>query len=380
MEYLQKQSSVTAKSTVYLLKDKFFMRWLRLGLNRNMAIDIKQDKPKQAMIDAQIKISEENDTLSNSPDNQEVNTVAVECIVQEEAFVSAVTKDHASLAFHPQRFVLLRALAKNPLALIAGSFLLFLLIIAITAGWLFPGDPLEMVAPPLLWPGEDMQFLLGSDSLGRHVMVELAHGVRVSLMVGFFSAAMSLTIGLVVGCLSGYFGGWVDKILMRVTELFQTIPSFLLVIVLVVIGGPQIKVIVFAIGIASWPIIARLTRAEFRSLRESEFVLAARSQGFSHARIIFHEILPNALPPVIVTTSVLVATAILMEAALAFLGLGDPNVVSWGSMIGEGRDQLRTAWYLTAIPGVAIVLTVLSLNLLGDALNDTLNPRIRNAS
>lgn len=276
-----------------------------------------------------------------------------------------------------RQFMLLRILAKNPQAVVAGIFLIFLVMVAVAASWLFPGDPLAMAAPPLLWPGEDGQFLLGSDSLGRDVMAGLAHGVRVSLLVGVVSAATSLLIGLAVGCLSGYFGGWVDGVLMRVTEFFQAIPSFLLVIVLVVIGGADVKIVILAIGIASWPVIARLARAEFRSLREAEFVLAARTQGFGNARIIFCEILPNALSPVIVTTSVLVATAILMEAALAFLGLGDPNVVSWGSMIGEGREQLRTAWYLTAIPGGAIVLTVLSLNLLGDALNDALNPRLR---
>lgn len=276
-----------------------------------------------------------------------------------------------------RQFMLLRILAKNPQAVVAGVFLTLLIMVAVTASWLFPGDPLAMAAPPLLWPGEDAQFLLGSDSLGRDVMAGLAHGVRVSLLVGVVSAATSLLIGLAVGCLSGYFGGWVDGVLMRVTEFFQAIPSFLLVIVLVVIGGADVKIVILAIGIASWPVIARLARAEFRSLREAEFVLAARTQGFGNARIIFCEILPNALSPVIVTTSVLVATAILMEAALAFLGLGDPNVVSWGSMIGEGREQLRTAWYLTAIPGGAIVLTVLSLNLLGDALNDALNPRLR---
>jgi peptide/nickel transport system permease protein len=133
--------------------------------------------------------------------------------------------------------------------------------------------------------------------------------------------------------------------------------------------------VIWAIGLITWPTIARLVRAEFRSLREKEFVLAARSLGYGHARIIFREILPNALPPIIVTSSVMVASAILMESALSFLGLGDPNAVSWGSMIGAGRELLRTAWYLTALPGLVIVLAVLSLNLIGDGLNDALNPR-----
>ena len=205
----------------------------------------------------------------------------------------------------------------------------------------------------------------------------LAHGARVSLAVGAAAAGISLGIGVLVGAAAGYFGGWLDDMLVRLTELVQTIPTFLLVIVIVAIGQPSARMIVLAIGAASWPVIARLVRAEFRALREAEFVQAARSQGFGDAWIIFREILPNALPPVVVTSSVLVATAILMESALSFLGMGDPNVVSWGSMIGEGREHLRTAWYLAAAPGVAIILTVLSLNLVGDGINDAFNPRLR---
>jgi peptide/nickel transport system permease protein len=175
---------------------------------------------------------------------------------------------------------------------------------------------------------------------------------------------------------AGYFGGRVDAALVKLIEIFQTPPSFVLLIVLVAIAQPAIPTVIGAIALVTWPTIARIVRSEFRSLREKDFVMAARGLGYGHARIILAEILPNALPPVIVTASVLVATAILMESALSFLGLGDPNLVSWGSMIGAGRELLRTAWYLSAIPGFAIVLTVLALNLLGDALNDALNPRV----
>lgn len=258
--------------------------------------------------------------------------------------------------------------------------LLVMLFLALFADVLFPGDPLGMVTMPLLWPGDDPAYLLGSDSLGRDVAAGIAHGARVTLLVGAVAAGISLFIGVLVGSIAGYFGGWVDDVLVRTTEVFQTIPSFLLVIVLVVIGQPSVPVIVLAIGLASWPVIARLVRAEFRSLREAEFVIAARSQGFSNLRIILQEMLPNALPPVIVTTSVIVASAILIESGLSFLGMGDPNVASWGSMIGEGRDQLRTAWFLTALPGVFIILTVMALNLVGDGLNDALNPRLRGVS
>ena len=260
-----------------------------------------------------------------------------------------------------------RAFLRNPSALAGMLLLAAVALSALFAGVLFPGDPLDMVAQPLLG-GQDAAFFLGSDSLGRDVAAGLAHGARVSLAVGAAAAGISLGIGVLVGAAAGYFGGWLDDVLVRLTELVQTIPTFLLVIVIVAIGQPSARMIVLAIGAASWPVIARLVRAEFRALREAEFVQAARSQGFGDAWIIFREILPNALPPVVVTSSVLVATAILMESALSFLGMGDPNVVSWGSMIGEGREHLRTAWYLAAAPGVAIILTVLSLNLVGDGI------------
>lgn len=285
--------------------------------------------------------------------------------------------DVAELLPDAARHAAWRAFLRNPSALAGLGILALFILGAVFANVLFPGDPLDMVAQPLRWPGQDAALLLGSDSLGRDVAAGVLHGARVSLAVGAVAAAISLTIGVSIGATAGYFGGWVDDLLVRLTELIQTIPTFLLVIVIVAIGQPSVKVIVLAIGLASWPVIARLVRAEFRALRESEFVLAARSQGFSNTWIIFREILPNALPPVVVTTSVLVATAILQESALSFLGMGDPNVVSWGSMIGEGREMLRTAWFLTAVPGIAIILAVLSLNLVGDGLNDAFNPRMR---
>ncbi|MDD2546012.1 MAG: ABC transporter permease [Burkholderiaceae bacterium] len=286
-------------------------------------------------------------------------------------------------AFSPvpvQRHAAFWAFARNPAAVSGVLILLIVAGLALLAGVVFPNDPLDMVTRPLLPPlesVESVEFPLGSDSLGRDVAAGIAHGARVSLAVGLSAATVSVLTGILVGSVAGYFGGRIDDLLVRLTELFQTVPTFLLVIVIVAIGQPSVKVIVLAIGLASWPVIARLVRAEFRLLREAEFVLAARSQGFSDLRIIFQEILPNALPPVIVTASVLVATAILIESALAFVGMGDPNGVSWGSMIGEGREQLRTAWTLTAIPGAAIILTVLSLNLVGDGLNDAFNPRLR---
>ncbi|MGO4155554.1 ABC transporter permease [Cupriavidus sp. YAF13] len=277
------------------------------------------------------------------------------------------------------RWRTLRIILRNPAALAGVLVLVALVLMAALAGFLFPGDPLDMVGQPFLWPGADPAFLLGTDSLGRDVLAGIVHGARVSLLVGLAAASLSLLIGMLVGAVAGYFGGTVDAVLSRVIELVQTVPSFLLVIVIVAIGSPSVTTIALAIGLASWPTVARLVRAEFRTLREADFVLAARSVGYRSSRIIVAEILPNALPPVIVTTSVMVASAILIESALSFLGMGDPNVVSWGSMIGAGREVLRSAWYLTALPGAAIILTVLALNLMGDALNDALNPRLRNA-
>ncbi|MBT1428346.1 ABC transporter permease [Dickeya dianthicola] len=270
-----------------------------------------------------------------------------------------------------------RLFLRNPSGMTGVALLLLVVVMALAAPWVYPGDPLDMVAQPFLWPGQDPAFPLGTDSLGRDVAAGVVHGAQVSLQIGFSAVAVSLLIGMTVGASAGFFGGKVDRLLVHVTELFQTFPTFLLVVVLVAIGQPSVTLISCAIGVASWPTIARLVRAEFRTWRESDFVLAARSQGFSSLRIMAQEILPNALPSIIVTTSVMVASSILIESALSFLGFGDPNRVSWGSMIGAGRESLRSAWFLTAIPGGALVLTVLALNLVGDALNDALNPRSR---
>jgi peptide/nickel transport system permease protein len=292
--------------------------------------------------------------------------------------VDALVQDHVpAIPSRParRRNRLLRAILRNPSFLLGLLILATVVAVAVSASWWFPDDPLDMVGTPMLWPGQDPAFPLGTDSLGRNVASGLAYGARVSLLVGTSAAAIGLGIGTLIGAVSGYFGGWLDTALVRVTELFQTVPAFLLVIVIVAIGQPSDPVITLAIGVASWPTVARLVRAQFRSLREAEFIAAARLLGYGAPRIIFREILPNAMAPIIVTASVMVANAILTEAGLSFLNMGDPNLISWGSMIGDGRPLLRTAWFLTALPGGAIALTVLSLNLVGDGLNDVLNPR-----
>lgn len=280
-------------------------------------------------------------------------------------------------ATRSRQWPVLAALARQPGAMIGFVLLLIAGSIALLADVLFPGDPLAIVAEPLLRPGADAAYLLGTDALGRDIAAGLAHGARVSLLIGLIAAAVGVTVGTVLGALAGYFGGKTDRAISWLIEIFQTTPSFLLVVVVIAITGPSLVTIALVIGFTSWETVARIIRAEFRALLASDFVLAARSIGFGDRWIIFREILPNALPPIVISASVMVAAAILMESSLAFLGAGDPNRISWGSMIGSGRDMLRSAAWLTTIPGLALVVTVFSLNLIGDALVEAMNPRLR---
>lgn len=267
---------------------------------------------------------------------------------------------------------------RNRSAVVGLLLLICVVLMAISAPLLFPEDPWDMVAAPFLWPGQDPKFLLGSDIMGRDLASGLFHGARISLLVGFTATLAAVLLGTAVGAIAGFYGGRVDSALMALTELFQTIPQFIFAIVVVAILAPTVTTVTFALAIVSWPAIARLVRAEFMTLRERDFVLAGISVGMSNFRIITTQILPNAVGPIIVTGSLMIATTILTEAGLAFLGLGDPNVMSWGTIIGAGRDALRSAWYITAIPGLAIMFTVLGLNLVGEGLNDALNPRLKN--
>jgi peptide/nickel transport system permease protein len=259
-----------------------------------------------------------------------------------------------------------------------GLILLGMIILAaLAAPILYPGDPFDMVGPPLQWPGTWPDAPLGTDSLGRDIAAGIFHGARISLMVGFVAVSCALVVGILVGAFAGYYGGRVDEVLMRATELFQTIPQFMLAIVIIAILGPSIKTVIISLGVVSWPTVARLVRSEFMVLRERAFVQSCIVIGMGDMRIIFTQILPNALSSITVMTSVLIATAILMESALSFLGFGDPNVMTWGTMIGMGRSQLRDAWYIIAIPGFALIVTGLALNLVGEGLNDAMNPRLR---
>ena len=266
--------------------------------------------------------------------------------------------------------------ARNRGALIGLVILIAVVLIAVFGPMLYPSNPWRMVQRPFLPPFQSDAVLLGTDALGRDVLAGIVHGARVSLMVGLVSTVVALMIGIPIGALAGYFGGWVDDALMRFTEFFQTIPSFALAIVLLAIFQPSLYFIILAIAIVSWPPVARLVRGEVLSLRTREYVEAAILSGQSNFQIITRQILPNAVSPIIVLASLMVATAILLESSLSFLGLGDPNIMSWGYMIGAARTVLRTAWWLSFIPGIAILLTVLALNLIGEGLSDALNPRL----
>lgn len=269
-----------------------------------------------------------------------------------------------------------RRFASNRGGVIGLVLLVIIVVVAAAAPLIFPNSPWKMVSRPFLPPFENMKFILGTDTVGRDVAAGLAHGARVSLLVGLVSTVAALLIGIPAGALAGYFGGWVDDTLMRLTEFFQTVPSFALAIVIVAIFQPSVVSITLAIGIVSWPPVARLVRGEVMSLRKREYVEAAILQGLSAPAIILRQVLPNAISPIIVMASLMVASAILLESSLSFLGLGDPNLMSWGYMIGAARTVIRQAWWLSFFPGVAIVLTVLALNLIGESLNDALNPRL----
>ncbi|PWC54635.1 ABC transporter permease [Azospirillum sp. TSO22-1] len=275
----------------------------------------------------------------------------------------------------PGRSGLAGRLLRRPSA-VAGLALLGAIVgMAAGADVLYPADPLDMVGTPFLWPGADPDFPLGTDMLGRDIAAGIFHGARMSLLIGAVATLVSLLIGVGVGAVAGFFGGRTDHALMHVTELFQTIPPFLFAIVIVAVLQPNVVTVVLAIGLTSWPSLARLVRAEVLRLRDGEMVQASIAIGLSDARIILAHVLPNVLAPIVVSASIMVASAILTESSLAFLGLGDPNIVSWGSMVGSGREVLRTDWYVATVPGLAIVAAVLALNLLGDGLNDALDPR-----
>ncbi len=265
---------------------------------------------------------------------------------------------------------------KNKPAIVALFVLVLIIIAGLIGPLLYPIDPFDMVWAPFGLPGED-GFILGTDYLGRDLFAGILHGTRVSLQVGLTAALMTVLIGVTVGALAGYFLGWVEEVLMRITEFFQVLPTLLFSMVIVALFGASLPMITFAIGLVSWPAVARITRAEFLRIRELEYVTASRAAGAKNLKLIFKVILPNALPPIIVQAALMVGSAILFEAGLSFLGLTDPNIVSWGQIIGSNRPYILDASYTVTFPGLAIFITVLCLSLVGDGLNDALNPKLR---
>jgi peptide/nickel transport system permease protein len=268
-------------------------------------------------------------------------------------------------------------LAKNKLAMAGLAVVASLFFVAVFASHLAPYPPDQIETSRILTP-PDRAHLCGTDVLGRDVLSRMIHGAGVSLSVGFVAVGISTMIGIVLGSLAGYYSGKVDRVIMRFVDVMLCFPSFFLILAVIAFIGPNIWNIMIVIGITSWMGVTRLVRAEFLSIRERDFVQAARSQGAGDLRIIFLHILPNALAPVLVNATLGIAAAVLVESGLSFLGLGvQPPDPSWGNMLTEGKDNIEIASWLSLYPGMAILITVLGFNLLGEGIRDTLDPRLR---
>jgi peptide/nickel transport system permease protein len=264
---------------------------------------------------------------------------------------------------------------RNHLAVVGLALILLTVAMAALAPVVAPSGPFEIVGGRLSPPS--WQHLLGTDHLGRDIFSGVLYGARTSFLVGVLSTMLSLSLGIVVGAVAGFFGGRTDDLLMRITEIFQVMPRFFLALFMVAIFGANIWGIIFVIGILNWAEIARLLRAEFLTLKERPFVIAARAYGASNLTIIAREILPNALSPIIVAGALQIASAVLLEASLSFLGVGDPNVMSWGTMLNSAQQYLRYAWWTATFPGIAICLLTLGVALAADGMNDAFNPRLK---
>jgi peptide/nickel transport system permease protein len=263
---------------------------------------------------------------------------------------------------------------QNPLSLIGLAIVAVVVLAGIAAPLIAPFGPFELVGLRLSPPQPAHPF--GTDQLGRDVLSGIVFGARTSLEVGFISVILSATLGIAIGAVAGFYGGRLDDLLMRTTEVFQVMPRFFLALVIVAMFGADLWWTIFVIAILSWAEIARLVRSEFLTLRERPFVTAARAYGASDAWIIFREILPNALTAVIVAASLQVPSAILLEASLSFIGAGDPSVMSWGRMLNNAQQYMRQAWWIATFPGLALSLTAMAFALTADGINDFLNPRL----
>jgi peptide/nickel transport system permease protein len=266
--------------------------------------------------------------------------------------------------------------SRNKLALAGGIIVAILLFVAILAPLVSPYDPNDIDRKHILEP-PGIQHPLGTDDLGRDVLSRMIWGSQISLSVGFVAVGISVIMGMIFGSLSGYYGGWMDRIIMRFIDIMLSVPTFFLILAVIAFIGSSIWNIMIIIGITSWMGVARLVRAEFLSLKEREYVLAARAVGASGMRIIFRHIMINSLAPVLVSAVLGIAGAVLVESSLSFLGIGvQPPTPSWGNILTLGKDNMETAWWLSVFPGLAILITVLGYNLLGEGVRDALDPRL----
>ena len=271
----------------------------------------------------------------------------------------------------------LRQFRRNRAAVAGGLIVAAVFAVAILAPVLSPYDPAFIDVEQILIPPSSAHWL-GTDELGRDVLSRMIWGSRISLLVGFVAVGISILIGILIGALAGYYGGWIDDVLMQLVDIMLSIPTFFLILAVIAIVEPSLWNIMMVIGVTSWMGVARLVRGQFLSLKEMDYVTSAHALGASDARMIFRHILPNALSPVYVSAVLGVAGAILVESSLSFLGLGvQPPTPSWGSIITSGKDMIDLAWWLTLFPGLAILFTVLGYNLLGEGLQDALNPRLK---
>ena len=265
---------------------------------------------------------------------------------------------------------------RNKLAVAGGLFVLVLFFVSALAPLLSPYDPNDIDRNQIL-ESPSIRHILGTDDLGRDVLSRMIYGSQISLAVGFVAVGLATLIGVILGAVSGYYGGWTDRFIMRFIDIMLSIPTFFLILAVIAFVGPSIWNIMLVIGLTSWMGVARLVRAEFLSLKEREFVLAARAVGAGDLRIIFRHILVNSMSPVFVSAVLGVAAAILVESALSFLGIGvQPPTPSWGNMLTLGKDNIEIAWWLSLFPGLAILLTVLGYNLVGEGLRDAFDPRL----
>ena len=271
----------------------------------------------------------------------------------------------------------LHYLLKNRLAVIGGALVLLVFILSVFSSFIAPYNPSTIDIKNILI-GPSFSHPLGTDDLGRDVLSRMLWGGRVSLKVGFVAVGIATIIGLILGSVAGYYGGWLDSIIMRTVDIMLSVPTIFLVLAVIAILEPSILNIMIVIGLTNWMEPARLIRAEFMSLKEREFVTAARALGATDSRIIMKHVLPNGFSPILVSATMGIGGAILVESALSFLGLGvQPPTPSWGSLLSAGKDNIEIAWWLSAFPGLAILITVLGYNLLGEGIRDALDPRQR---